>query len=425
MQKLSKYLVLLAAFISYLTFAPPNHILIDIEPVAYSTHLFKSFDGPLKHNTILSHAEHLFVNEIHGPESLAVWNSQIYTGTFGGQIIRIEGTELVPIAKIGDGKCDVVGQMEQCGRPLGLRFNSKGILYVIDAYHGLYMIESITTLEPNITQLLPLSATKYLKGGQSLFLDDITVDESAGADGGDVIYISDVSTKWDLSKGINILIEHDTSGRLLKYDITSKQLTVVAADFVLPNGVQITDNKEAIIVCEFGRQRLMRTFIKGSKTGETELFTELPGECDNIRRSTTDRETYWVAFASVRNASNPLLFLDRLSGRPLVRKFVVRLAYLTGTLIETVGNLCYFETMRSFGGSLKSGGNILFYLYASDYGMITEVNADGKIITAYSSPDGKTNHLSEVCEVVGSKDERILFIGSYSNSYLGRLVVKK
>jgi len=341
MQKLAIIILLLAVFISYITFAPPNQFLIDIEPVAYSTNLLQTFDGPLQHNTILSNAEHLSV-PIHGPESLAVWDNKIYTGTFGGQVVRVEETKVVPIAKIGDGKCDVASELQQCGRPLGLRFNSKGNLYVVDAVHGLYIIESVTASAPKPIQLLPLSATKNLKGGASVFFDDITVDEGAGTNGGDVIYISDVSTKWDISRCINTLLEHDSTGRLLKYDVNSRKVTVVASDFVFPNGVQITDNKEAIIVCEFGRQRLVRTFIKGPRAGKTELFSQLPGECDNVRRSAQSEETYWVAFASVRNASNPLLS-DRLAGSPLIRKFLVRLSYLTGTVIEALGNVYNFS----------------------------------------------------------------------------------
>jgi len=299
------------------------------------------------------------------------------------------------------------------------------VLYVVDGYHGLYKIESVESPKPKVTQLLPLSATKNLKGGASVFLDDITVDEGAGTDGGDVIYISDVSTKWDVSSCINTLIEHDSTGRLLKYDINARKVTVAAADFVFPNGVQITDNKEAIIVCEFGRQRLMRTFIKGRKAGKTELFANLPGECDNVRRSAnSNQETYWVAFASARNASTPLLS-DRLAGVPLVRKFLVRLTYFAGSLVEAAGNLYNFEWLKSKGASWKSGVQFLFLLFASDYGMITEVDANGTIVTAYASPDGKTTHLSEVLELKGSNGERILYIGSYSNSYLARLVVKK
>jgi len=425
MQKLAIFLVFLAAFISYLTFAPPNQFLIDIEPIAYSSTLVESFDGPLEHNTILSNAEHLLVNKVHGPESLAVWNNQIYTGTFGGHVVRIEETKVVPIAKIGDGKCDVAWNIGSCGRPLGLRFNSKGHLYVVDAYHGLYVIQSVTTSTPKATRLLPLSATKNLEGGASVFFDDITIDEGAGVGGGDVVYISDVSTRWDLSSCINTLLEHDTTGRLLKYDVNARKVSVVGSDYVFPNGVQITDNKEAVIVCEFGRQQLVRTFIKGPRTGKTDFFTQLPGECDNVRRSAnSEKETYWVAFASVRNSSNPLLS-DRLADSPLIRKFLVRFSYLTGTVIEALGNLYNFESFKSFGHSMKSGIQFLFLLYASDYGMITEVNANGKIIAAYSSPDGQTTHLSEVCEMKGTNDQRVLYIGSYSNSYLARLVVKK
>ncbi|XP_037030637.1 adipocyte plasma membrane-associated protein-like [Bradysia coprophila] len=421
---MQKTAVIVAIFVSYLTFGPPNQYLIDIEPIAYSANLFPSFDGPLEHNTILSGAEHLPV-KIHGPESLAVWDNKIYTGTFGGLVVRVDEDKVVPIAKIGNGKCDADSKLQECGRPLGIRFNSKGILYVIDAFHGLHMIDSVTAPNPKVTQLLAISATKNLPGGESVFFDDITLDEGAGTDGGDVIYLSDVSTKWDLLHGTVALIEHDKSGRLLKYDINARKVTVAGTDFVFPNGVQITDSKDAVIVCEFGLRRLTRTFIKGPKTGKTEFFAALPGECDNIRRSANrDQETYWVAYASVRNASTPLM-ADRLADVPLLRKFLVRLAFLSSTAIENVGNVFNIEQLQSLGHSLKPTIDKVFLLYATNYGMITEVNANGKIITAYSSPDGQTTHLSEVLEVKGDKGERILYIGSYSNSYLARLVIRK
>lgn len=422
MQKITISVVLLAAFVYYLTFAPPNEYLVDVEPIAYSNQLFKSFDGPLAHNTILSNAEHLLVNQIFGPESLVFQNGYLYTATFGGTVVRIEGSKVIPIAKIGNGKCDVAWQINKCGRPLGLRFNSKGILYVVDAYHGLYKIESIES-KPKVIQLLPLSATENLKGGVSAFFDDITIDEGAGQNGGDVVYISDVSTKWDLSKFAFTLIEHDLTGRLLRFDTDSLKVTVVDDGFVFPNGVQITDDRQSVLVCELGKQRLIRTFITGPKSGKSEIFANLPGTCDNIRRSAnTDIESYWVAFASVRNSSNPIL-LDRLSNKPVFRKFLIRFLYFTGTIMEGLGELFYSETLKSTGYSFKSGLPFLYSAYG--YGMITELDVNGKTITAYSSPDGITSHLSEVCEVKGKNNERILYLGSYSNSYLGRLVIKK
>lgn len=347
----------------------------------------------------------------------------LYTTTFGGMVVRIEGSKIVPIAKIGDGKCDVPWKLSECGRPLGLRFNSKETLYVVDAYHGLYAIESIDTLERKVTQLLPLSATKNLRGGESKFFDDITIEEGAGRNGGDVIYISDVSTKWDLSSFANTLIEHDTTGRLLRFDTDSKKLSIVDGGFVFPNGVQITDDEQAVLVCELGKQRVLRSFIGGPRSGESEVFANIPGLCDNIRRSANpDEETYWVAFASVRNASHPAL-LDRLSDSPLIRKFLSRLLYFSGAVIETTGELMYSEPLKAMGDSFKKGMPFLYFAYG--YGMIAEYDANGKVVTAYSSPGGETSHLSEVCEVMGKTGERILYLGSYSNSYLGRLVIKK
>lgn len=337
-------------------------------------------------------------------------------------VVLIDGSKVIPLAKIGDGKCDVAWQVNECGRPLGLRSHSSNdTFYVVDAYHGLYMIENVDT-SPIATQLLPLSATKSLRGGRSEFFDDITIDEGAGHNGSDVIYISDVSTKWDLSSFANTLIEHDQTGRLLRFDTGSKELSVIDDGFVFPNGVQITDDKTAVLLCELGKQRLLRTFISGPNAGKSEIFANLPGACDNIRRSgNSKKETYWVAFASVRNSSNPLL-LDQLSDRPVIRKFLARFSYFTGSVIETLGELFYLDSLKSVGYSLKRG--LLFLYSAYGYGMIAEVDANGKIITAYSSPDGETSHLSEVCEVEGSKGERILYLGSYSNSYLGRLIIK-
>lgn len=154
------------------------------------------------------------------------------------------------------------------------------------------------------------------------------------------------------------------------------------------------------------------------------MFTHLPGDCDNVRRSAnSDEETYWVAFASVRNSSNPLLG-DYLSGYPLLRKFLVRFSYLTGTVIEALGNFYSSDAVKNFGNSLMSP-RYLFFSFKSNYGMIAEVDVNGKIITAFSSPDGQTTHLSEVCEMRSKPDERVLLFGSFSNSYLGRLVIKK
>lgn len=336
-------------------------------------------------------------------------------------VVRIKDSEIVPIAKIGDGKCDAPWKLEECGRPLGLRSNSMGTLYVVDAYHGLYSIDSVDTPGREITQLLPLSATRNLKGGESKFFDDITIEEGAGKRGGDVIYISDVSTKWDLSLFANTIIEQDTTGRLLRFDTDTKQVTVVDDGFVFPNGVQISDDENSVLVCELGRQRILRTFVSGPRSGKTELFANLPGECDNIRRSANaKKESYWIALPSVRMSPNSELF-DRLIESPLIRKFLGRLYYLAGGIVETIGELIYSESLKSTGHLLKNG---VLSLIAHKSGMIAELDAKGQVMAAYFSVNGEISFLSEVCEVAGDNGDRILYLGSFGNNFLGKLVVK-
>lgn len=339
-------------------------------------------------------------------------------------VVRIGDSKVVPVAKIGDSKCDEPWKTEECGtRPLGLRLNSKGRLYVVDAYKGLCAIDNIDTTTPQALGLLPLSATRSLTGGESKFFDDITIAEGAGKRGGDVVYISDVSTKWDLSNFPYGLIEHDITGRILRFDTDSYELSVVDDGFVFPNGVQITDDADAILICELGKQRILRTFISGPRYGESEVFANLPGECDNVRRSANPTvESYWVAFAMARNSSNPLL-LDRLGESPLIRKFLGRFLHLFGVIIETIGELVYSESLKAIGYSFKKGMPLL--MLDQCYGMIAEYDIDGNVLSAYYSLTGETSHLSEVLEVEGDNGDRILYLGSYSNSYLGRLVIKK
>ncbi|CAG2181172.1 unnamed protein product, partial [Oppiella nova] len=85
----------------------------------FSITLPETFDGPLTANNKLSEADHLFVNEIKGPESLAVWKGDVYTGLSDGRIVRIRKDRYKTVAQFGDpAKCVNPWEMEKCGRPL-------------------------------------------------------------------------------------------------------------------------------------------------------------------------------------------------------------------------------------------------------------------------------------------------------------------
>ena len=211
-----------------------------------------------------------------------------------------------------------------------------------------------------------------------------------------------------------------------------------------PNGIELTDDKSALLICEFNNRRIMKHYIDGDKRGQTDIFAyNLPGEPDkyvhsmslliigltnnlnaissSIRRSSDPyRESYWVALAMGRNDKNPSFALDHLSGWPKTRKALLRALYTLGTVIEYAGKWTGFTTLTELGFKTKTGS--LIYHTITHYGMAVELDGEGKIIQSLHSPDGRTTLLSEVREVIVG-DRKVLYLGSFSNNYIGKMTL--
>mmetsp|Transcript_36014 Transcript_36014/g.60912 ORF Transcript_36014/g.60912 Transcript_36014/m.60912 type:complete len:171 (-) Transcript_36014:385-897(-) len=97
----------------------------------------------LETNTLLSEAEHLFKDDLIGPESLAVdLSGSLITGLADGRIVKIYEEEVgkrlryTVLARTGidDPKCgSSIEFEEECGRPLGLELiNNAKTLIVLD-----------------------------------------------------------------------------------------------------------------------------------------------------------------------------------------------------------------------------------------------------------------------------------------------------
>ncbi|CAG2120418.1 unnamed protein product, partial [Medioppia subpectinata] len=230
-------------FYLFLAFAP---ILLDIEPNSFNITLPETFDGPLTANNKLSEADHLFVNEIVGPESLAVWKGDVYTGVSDGRIIRIRKDRYKTVAQFGNPeKCANPWEMGKCGRPLG-------------------KVKRILTSKRPIADLRPK------------FLDDLVINEEENA-----IYFTDASKRWDLENVFYTVGEHDESGRVIRFDLKTRNSTVIMKSLGFPNGIELNDDKTALLVCEFNNRRIMKHFIDGDRRGQTDIFSfNLPGEPD-------------------------------------------------------------------------------------------------------------------------------------------------
>lgn len=288
-----------------------------------------------------------------------------------------------------------------CGRPLGMRFHKDGRLFVIDAYYGLYAVNVETG---SVQHLLP--SNTEIKGKKIVFGDDIDIDDDG------FVYISEASNKWPLKKLLYTVLEHENTGRILKFDPKTHKTTVLMEGLHLPNGVQISHDKKSLLVCELCMHRVLKYHLKGPKQGQTEVFVDnLPGEPDNIRPS--KRGGYWVAFGRGQS-SNDTNVIDYLVQYPFVRKATIRLVYLIGTALKTASGFYQSPAIKDLAAQFENGW--ILYETVPHYGLVVELGADGKILRSFHSPKHKIHMLSEVLEHDG-----YLYLGSYRNRFLGRI----
>ncbi|KAL3569000.1 hypothetical protein D5086_028890 [Populus alba] len=250
---------------------------------------------PTSHDHLHS-AKILHVSGAVGPESLVFDpnGEGPYTGVADGRVLKwIAGDDgsgsWTDFATTSSNRNECVRpfapEMEHvCGRPLGLRFDKKtGNLYIADAYLGLQVVGPTGGLAtPVVTEL---------EGQPMRFTNDLDIDEQE-----DVIYFTDTSMVFQRREFMLSLLTKDKTGRLLKYDKSSKEVTVLARGLAFANGVALSKDSTFLLVAETTTCRILRFWLHGPNAGKSDVFTELPGFPDNIRRNTNGE--FWVALHS-------------------------------------------------------------------------------------------------------------------------------
>ena len=383
--------------------------------------------GALAPNERLSKTEKLFENKLFGPESVAAFNGRLVTGCGDGFLYQIDGNTVKPILKLVEKSCATNPHTTKCGRPLGLKFDSKGTLFVVEPTFGVFSVRDIFESNPKVEWVFNIDETAVL-GNTSKLLNDLAIDEGAGLEGGHVLYISDMSVKFNILQFPYLVLGSDM-GRILKYDINAKKVESIAENLMIPNGLQLTDDTNSVLVDEFLMRRVLKVHIKGTKKGKTEVFIgNLPGEPDNIRRSASKKETYWLAIINARNDSSKETKLDFYLRRPLLRKVMCRLLHLFGSVIEFIGNTFNNSLFKEYGFDMKNGKQfnyIIFNEESNNYAMIIEVDINGKIVDSLQSSDTTIAPISEVREVRVNDRETVLYLGSFSNNHLGKLKLNR
>ncbi|XP_041866815.1 adipocyte plasma membrane-associated protein [Melanotaenia boesemani] len=351
-----------------------------IHPEVFSLKEPPMMKGCWEPNLKLREAQRLFEDQIIGPESIANIGDVIFSGTADGKIVKLIGRRIVTVTRLGKPPCDSREDESTCGRPLGIRIGPNGTLFVADAYLGLFEVNPTTGV-----------ATRLVMGGQVVagrklsFINDLAVTRD-----GKKVYFTDSSSRWQRRDYLHLIMEATADGRVLEYDVETRELTVVMENLRFPNGIELLPDEESVLVAETTMARIRRVHVAGLNKGGMDTFVDnLPGFPDNIRPSSSGG--YWVAMSAVR--PNPgFSMLDFLSQRPWIKKLIFKL-FSSDVLMKFVPR----------------------------YSLVAELREGGICTRSFHDPNGLVvAYVSEVHEHDGN-----LYLGSFRSPYIGKLDLHK
>lgn len=389
------YIGFFLAVITFLPGLPP-----EAEFSEYSVKGFSDTNLQFELKDRLRGAEVLFAGEFKGPECFASYNGELYTGICGGYVVKIDGNNIVPVVKFGQ-KCEGLWQEEKCGRPLGLKFNDKGELFVADAYYGIFKVNVNTQQFTNI-----VNSSKPIDGKVPKIVNSLDI-----AKNGD-IYWTDSSTNFPLYDGAYTVFANP-SGRLIRYNAATKKNEVLVKNLGFANGILLADDESFVIVLECHALRIIKYHLKGPKTGQKEIFAEaLPGFPDNVH--TDGQGGFLISIISSVDSENPALPVS-LTPHPYLRKMITRLMYLIEApfkLLQDVYPNYYAERVIYSVGSFETLGGF----DTKKKSVVLRMDKAGNIMDAVYSNDGTVHDISSAYVHNG-----YLWLGSPWNEYLMRV----
>jgi sugar lactone lactonase YvrE len=224
-----------------------------------------------------------------GPEDVLIdADGSVLTGLFDGRILRVsaDGRTITTLADTG-------------GRPCGLEWLPDGSVLICDARRGLLRMDGDGHLETLVHDI---------DGRPMKFCNNAAVT----ADG--TIYFTDSSTRFGVDEWKADLLEHSSTGRLLRRT-PDGELTMLAAGLSFCNGVALTPDEKMLYVAETASYRLLKLDLTQDGAMPVEAVV-VPGLPDNI--ATGSDGLIWVALGSPRNA-----ILDFLLDKPPVLRQLV------------------------------------------------------------------------------------------------------
>lgn len=298
------------------------------QPSSFQPSELPPWEGPLEPNSLLQSADIIGLDELEGPEELALGpDGLIYTGTGDGFIKRF----------------DLAGNIETYaetgGRPAGLDFDKDGNLYVAVGYKGLMKVSAAREVSLIADRIDDIELS---------FVDGLRV----GHDG--MVYFTLASAKYTMHDWLYDFLESSPNGVLLRYDPVSERTDILSDQMYFPNGVILSPSGDYLLINETSRFRIMRYWLKGQNAGSLDVFADnLPGLPDGLALDPSNNEIY-VSLSSRRSDQ-----IDGLMSQPgFVRNAFLKIPpFLLGELQR--------------------------------YAIFVVMSPDGKITRSYHDPDGK------------------------------------
>lgn len=272
----------------------------------------------------------------NGPEAITAGpDGRLYTGYVDGRIVAFD-------PQTGDSEAFAdVG-----GRPLGLEFNPEGDLIVANAILGLQSVapdRTVTLLSDSVD------------GTKILFADDLDIS----SDG--TVWFSDASMRYPLDAFMMTLWSGERTGRLLKYDPSTGETSVVLEGLGFANGVALGPDEDYVLVNETTAYRVIRYWIRGPKAGTSDVMAEgLPAFIDNITHDAA-RNLFWIAMPAPRDTT-----IDKLHARPFLKTIAYRMSLLFGAPEAEE---------KAWVSALRPDGSVAVHYDATDQGMAQVTSA--------------------------------------------------
>lgn len=356
MKALKKSMVVLGGILLML-----NFFSCKIHPVAWEPAPAPAFTQETALNNELVSMDKILLEGWAGPEDI-IFDSigNLYCGVHKSENDFSDGK----ILKVyPEGKVEVF--YEAGSWVAGLHFDDKGNLIALSHKQGLISISP----QKKITIL----AEEDDKGRKFYIPNGIDIDNNQN------IYFTNTSydNPYTIKYGRKLILEMKPNGGLYKYDPFAQKVTTLIDGTFFGNGVVLSKDETFLLMVETTKYRVLKYWLKGEKTGKTEvLMDNLPGFPNGI--SIREDGSFWLGFTTKRNDA-----LDKIHPKPGMKKLVYALpawlqpkqekfgmvmnisedGLIKKVLFDTTGSqVPEAGAVKEFNGYLYIGGDNLPYI---------------------------------------------------------------